>query len=186
MAASLLELLSSVQDPSDARWIGKTDAANRVLALASSVVQRATFLQSLPAPGVADEADEKMRIEQWRGFPEVSEGELHTVLAYRFADWRNASTHERQRVRDAHRSHERERSLEQNRLHLSALQRDVEAAEAAHAAGHVADLTRLLTAIDQALKRGPSECRAHPAHRIIAPGATTPAGLAALGRWAAS
>jgi hypothetical protein len=95
LAASLLELLSSVQDPSDARWIGKTDAANRVLALASSVVQRATFLQSLPAPGVADEADEKTRIEQWRGFPEVSEGELHTVLAYRFADWRNVSTYER-------------------------------------------------------------------------------------------
>ncbi len=156
LAASLLELLSTVQDTSDPRYGGKPDAAIRALALASSVVQRANFLQALPAPDVADEASEKVMIEQWRGFPEVSEGELHTILAHRFADWRNAGTHERQRVRDAHRSNERERSVEQNKLRLSTIQRDVEAAEAAHAAGHVADLTRLLAAIDQALKRGPA------------------------------
>ncbi len=155
LAAGLLELLGSVPDASDARCIEKTDAANRALALASSVVQRAEFLQSLPAPGIADEADEKAKIEQWREFPEVSAVELQDVLARRFADWRNASTGERQREHAAHRAHERQLSAEQRRLRLSAIERDVEAAEAAHAAGQLASLTRLLTAIDRVLKPGP-------------------------------
>jgi hypothetical protein len=155
LAAGLLELLSRDQDMDNSRRSAKTDAANRVLALAASVVERARFLQSLPAPGAADEAGEKLTIEQWRGFPEVSEGELHTVLASRFADWRNANAQERQLARDAHRAHEGQRTAEQNRRHSSALERDVEAAEAAQAEGHVADLARLLAAIDQALKRAP-------------------------------
>jgi DNA repair protein SbcC/Rad50 len=155
LAASLLELLSSAPELGDARRSAKTDAANRVLALASSVVERVRFLQMLPAPGAADEADEKSRIQQWREFPEVSEGELHTVLASRFADWRNANAQERQLARDAHRAHERQKSAERNQQHSSAVERDVEAAEAAQAEGHVADLARLLATIDQALKRGP-------------------------------
>jgi hypothetical protein len=138
----------------DPRRLGKIDEANRALALASSVVERAKFLQSLPVAGSADEAAEKLRIREWRAFPEVSEGDLHTILAYRFADWRNAGTQERQLARDAERSHERERSAEQHQRHVSAVERDVEAAEAAHAAGQVAELTRLLARIDQALKRG--------------------------------
>src|SRR5215831_13045718 len=138
LAAGLLELLSSGQDMGDARRAAKTDAASRVLALAASVVERAKFLQSLPAPGAADEAAEKRTIEQWREFPEVSEGELHTVLASRFADWRNANAQQRKFASDAHRAHER-----------------LQAAEAAQAEKHVADLARLLAAIDQALKRGP-------------------------------
>lgn len=155
LAARLLELLSSVQDANDARCIEKTDAANRALALASSVVARAEFLQSLPAPGIADEANDKVKIEQWRGFPQVSEVELQSVLARRFADWRNASIHERQREQDARRAHEQEQRAEQKKLRLSAIERDVEAAEAAHAAGQLAELTRLMTAIDRALKPGP-------------------------------
>ena len=63
-AAGLLELLASGQDTGDARRGAKTDAANRVLALASSVVDRAQFLQSLPTPGTADDAGEKLAIEQ--------------------------------------------------------------------------------------------------------------------------
>ena len=155
LAARLLELLGRVQDANDARCIEKTDAANRALALASSVVARAEFLQSLPAPGVADEASDKLKIEQWRAFPEVAEVELQSVLARRFADWRNASLDERQRDQDVRRAHEREQRAEQKKLRLSAIEREVEAAEAAHAAGHVAELTRLMTAIDLALKPGP-------------------------------
>jgi len=154
-AARLLELLGGVQDTNDARCIEKTDAANRALALASSVVLRAEFLQSLPAPGIADEANDRVKIEQWRGFPEVSEVELQSVLARRFADWRNASIYERQRGQDARRAHEQEQRAGQKKLRLSAIEHDVEAAEAAHAAGRVAELTRLMTVIERALKPGP-------------------------------
>jgi hypothetical protein len=159
LAAALLQLLNQVPGASgaaiDARCIEKTETANHVLALASSVVLRAEFLQSLPAAGVADETEEKAKIEQWRGFPEVSDGELQTVLARRFSDWRNARSRERQRDRDARRTHERELSAEQKKQRLAAVQRHVESAEAAHAAGQVAELTRLMTVIDDALKPGP-------------------------------
>jgi hypothetical protein len=154
-AARLLELLGSIPDQNDARCIEKTDAANRALALASSVVQRAGFLHSLPAPGVVDEASEKTKIEEWRGIPEVSEAELQSVLAQRFASWRNACLHERQRAQDARRAHEQEQRAEQKKQRLSAIERDVVAAEAAHAAGQVAELTRLMTAIERGLKLGP-------------------------------
>ncbi len=157
--ATLLQLLNQIPGASDAaidaRCIEKTDAANHALALASSVVQRAEFLQSLPAAGVADEADDKAKIEQWRSFPEVSEGELQALLARRFADWRNARNQERQRDHDVRRTHERELSAEQKKQRLAAMQRHVELAEAAHAAGQVTELTRLMTVIDNALKRGP-------------------------------
>ena len=157
LAVGLLELLGKVPDASDAHCIEKTDLANRLLALAFSVVQRAKFLQSLPISGAADAANEKVMIEQWREFPELSDrdkNELHSVLAHRFANWRNASADARKRDRDAHGAQERERRAEQNQLHLSAMEREIEAAEVAHAGGHVADLARLLTAIDQSLKRG--------------------------------
>ncbi|MGB7541775.1 MAG: DUF349 domain-containing protein [Burkholderiales bacterium] len=159
LAEVLLQLLNQVPGASDsaidARCIEKTDAANHALALASSVVRRAEFLQSLPAAGVADEADEKAKIEQWRSFPEVSEDEFQTLLARRFADWRNARSQERQRDHDARRTHERELSAEQKKQRLRVMQRHVELAEAAHAAGQVAELTRLMTVIDNALKPGP-------------------------------
>jgi exonuclease SbcC len=154
LAVNLLELVQSVPDAGDTRCIEKADAANRLLALAFSVVQRANFLQSLPVSGITDEANEKQVIEQWRGFPEMSEGELHTVLATRFADWRNASTDDRQREHDAQSAQERAKRAEQNKQRLNAIERDVAAAEAAQADGHIADLTRLLTTIDHALKRG--------------------------------
>ena len=157
LAVSLLERLGNVPDRNDTRCIEKIDVANRLLALAFSVVQRTKFLQTLPVSGIADVTSEKAMIEQWREFPEPAEGnknELHSVLAHRFANWRNASTDARKREHDAHGSQERERRAEQNQLHLSTIQRDIEVAEVAHARGHVADLTRLLTAIDQALKRG--------------------------------
>ena len=154
-AARLLELLGSDRDTGDPRSVEKTDAAERALALASSIVERAKFLEALPAEGAASEEDEKSSIRQWRAFPEVSEGELHTILAYRFADWRNASTRERQLAHDERSRHERERSAEQTRRHEGAVERDVVAAEAAHAGGQVADLTRLLATIDRALKRAP-------------------------------
>src|SRR5713101_3843234 len=159
LAAALLQLLDQVPGASgaaiDARCIEKTETANRVLALASSVAQRAEFLQSLPAAGVADETDEKAKIEQWRAFPEVPDGELQALLARRFSDWRNARSQERQRDHDARRTHEREVSAEQKKQRLAAMQRHVESAEAAHAAGQAAELTRLMTVIDNALKPGP-------------------------------
>jgi len=158
-AAALLQLLEQVPGASgaaiDARCIEKTDAANRALALASGVVQRAEFLQSLPAAGVADEIDEKAKIEQWRSFPEVSDGELQALLAHRFSAWRNALSEKRQRDHDARRAHERETSAEQRKQRLAVIERHVESAEAAHAAGQVAKLTRLMTVIDDALKPGP-------------------------------
>ena len=154
LAVALLDLVQHVPEGEDARCHDKRDAANRLLALASSVAQRAAFLQSLPASGIVDEAHEKQMIEQWRGFPEMSEGALHTALATRFADWRNAGTEERRREQDTQSAQERARRTEQNKQRLSAIQHDVDAAEAAQAGGHVADLTRLLTTIDHALKRG--------------------------------
>jgi hypothetical protein len=158
-AATLLQLLNEAPAAARAgeeRGTGKIDAANRALALAASVAQRAEFLQSLPAAGAADEADEKAKIEQWRAFPEVADGTLQTVLTHRFTEWHNASSHERQLERDARRTREGEESTQQRKKHLAAMQRQVELAEAAHAAGHVAELTRLMAAIDGALKHGPA------------------------------
>jgi exonuclease SbcC len=155
LAVTLLDLVHGVPEGADDRCRDKGDAANRLLALASSVVQRARFLQSLPATENSDEAIEKQLIEQWRTFPEMSEGELHTVLATRFADWRNASIEERKHEYTAQSALERAQRAEQNQQRLNTVQRDVALAEAAQADGHVADLTRLLQAIDNVLKRGP-------------------------------
>jgi len=160
LAETLMQLLNQIPGASeaaiDARCVEKTEAANRVLALASSVALRAEFLQSLPAAIATDEADEKAKIEQWRDFPEVSEGDLQTLLAHRFSGWRNACGEERKREHDARRAQERELSAEQRKQRLDAMQRQVELAEAAHAAGQVSELTRLLAAIDDALKSGPA------------------------------
>lgn len=143
LAAGLLELLGGVPAAEDARCIEKTDAANRALALASSVVQRAEFLLALPASGVADEAGDKARIAQWRDIPEVPEDGLQEVLTERFAAWRNASLEERKLAHDARRAREQER-----------IEADVKAAEAALAAGQVAELARLMAPIERAAKRG--------------------------------
>ncbi len=155
MAVKLLELVHGAPDAHDARCVEKADAAKRLLALASSVMERAKFLQALPALQAADEADEKARIEQWREFPEISDGELHTVLAHRFADWRNASSGARQHEHEILSAQERAQRAEKSKLRTEAVQRDIEAAEAAQVAGHVTDLTKLLGQIDHALKRGP-------------------------------
>ena len=154
-AAALLQLLNEAPGAADdPRRAEKIDAANRALALAASVVQRAEFLGSLPAAGLADEAEEKTKIEQWRSFPEVSDGELQAVLTHRFSEWRNACGEERRREREARRTHEGDLSAERRKRHLAQVQRHVEQAEAAHAAGQVAELTRLITQIDGALKAG--------------------------------
>jgi DNA repair protein SbcC/Rad50 len=155
LAAGLLELLAGVPDAKDARCREKTDAANRTLALASSVAQRAEFLQALPAAEIADEASDKAKIAQWRDIPEVPEAELQEVLAQRFADWRNKSLQERQLEHDARRAHEQKQRAEQEQRRLGAVEADVKAAEAAHAAGQLAELTRLMTLIERALKHGP-------------------------------
>lgn len=158
-AAALLQLLEEVPGAtgtaSDARCIEKTDAARRALALASSVVQRAEFLKSLPPAGVADEAEEKARIDQWRGFPEVADEGLQALLAHRFSAWRNSGSEKRQRDEEARRAHERETSAEERKRRLAAIQRHVESAEAAQAGGHVDELTRLMALLDKALERGP-------------------------------
>lgn len=166
LAAPLLELLASVPEAKDAHCIEKTDAANRTLALASSVVQRAEFLQALPAAGIADEAGDKAKIAQWRDIPEVPEAELQAVLASRFADWRNASLRERQLEHDARRAHEQ-----------AQIEADVKAAEAAHAAGQVAELARLMALIERA--SGDRPVNAALGRRIAA----LHAGLARLRDW---
>lgn len=155
LAVNLLEQVQAVPDTGDPRCMAETDAANHLLALAASVTQRAKFLLTLPAPGVANEAEEKHFIEQWRAFPEMSEGELHSVLAERFAGWRNADTRERQHEQETQTTQQRERRAEQYQQRVAAVTKEVEAAEAALAAGHVAELTQALAAIDQSLKRGP-------------------------------
>jgi hypothetical protein len=155
LAVNVLELVQNSPDSGDARCIEKADAGNRLLALASSVVERADFLQSLSALPAADEATEKACIAQWREFPEITDGDLHTVLAHRFADWRNSNNGQRQLEHDALSAQERVLREQQYKQRLDAVQLDIEAAEAAQAAGHLADLTRLLDAIDHALKRGP-------------------------------
>ena len=157
-AAALLQLLneapSAEVSAGDPRLAEKIDAANRALALASSVVQRAEFLRSLPVAGLADEAEEKAKIEQWRSIPEVSDPELQALLTHRFSEWRNACGEERLREREARRTHEGELSAERRKRRLAEMQHHVEQAEAAHAAGQVAELTRLLGQIDGALKGG--------------------------------
>jgi cell fate (sporulation/competence/biofilm development) regulator YlbF (YheA/YmcA/DUF963 family) len=155
LAAALLQLVNEAPGAAGEGRIGeKIDAANRALALAASVVQRAEFLRALPVAGVP-EADEKALVERWRSFPEVSDESLQNVLAHRFSDWRNASEQERQRDREARRRHEGELNAQERKRRLAEMQRHVELAEAAHAAGHVAELTRLMTLIDNALKPGP-------------------------------
>src|SRR5262249_56895478 len=82
-ATTLLQLLNeapAAAKSGDERDGGRLDAANRALALASSVVQRAEFLQTLPAAGAADEADEKAKIEQWRALPDVADRTLPAGL----------------------------------------------------------------------------------------------------------
>ncbi len=167
LAVALLELISGNPDAADTRCNSKADAAKRLLALASSVTQRAAFLQTLPVAGPNDgaadaenQAHEKQLIEQWRAFPEITDyaenegNECHTLLTARFAEWRNAATHERESEQAARTTEERERLREQNKQRVITITRDIEAAESAHTQGHVADLTRLLVAIDTALKRG--------------------------------
>lgn len=155
-AAALLQLLNEAPGAAgDPRRTEKIDAANRALALAASVVQRAEFLGSLPVAGLADESEEKTKIELWRSFPEVSDGELQALLTHRFSEWRNACGEERQREREARRTHEGELGAERRKRRLAQIQHHVEQAEAAHAAGQVAELTRLITQIDGALKAGP-------------------------------
>jgi hypothetical protein len=159
LAAALLQLVNEAPpatDPaSEARVAEKLDAANRALALASSVVQRAEFLRSLPVAGAAEEAEEKAKIEQWRSIPEVSDDVLQSVLAHRFSDWRNAGEQERQRDREARRRHEGELNAQERKRRITEMQHHVELAEAAHAGGQVAELTRLMNVIDAALKPGP-------------------------------
>ncbi len=154
LAANLLGLIGDVPDALDMRCNSKSDTANRTLALASSVVQRAEFLQLLPASGTIDETDEKLKIEQWRAFPEVFDKDLQAVLARRFADWRNAGSDERQREHEVRRAKEQETGTEERKLRLDALRGDVESAEAAQAAGSTADLTRLMAQIERVLKSG--------------------------------
>jgi DNA repair protein SbcC/Rad50 len=155
-ASALLELLGGIPEAGEARCVEKTDAATRTLALASSVVQRAEFLLALPATGAADEADEKLKIGQWRSFPEVAATELQSVLAQRFADWRNAGSGERVREHEARRAREKELGAEKKKQKQIELQRHVDAAEAAHAAGNVNELTHQFSLIDRALKAGPA------------------------------
>lgn len=159
LAAALLQLLNEAPGTDaaadEARRAEKVDAGNRALALAASVVQRAEFLRSLPAAGLADEAEEKAKIDEWRGFPEVADATLQAVLTHRFTEWHNACGEERQRSREERRTHEGELNAERRKRRLAEIQRHVEQAEAAHAAGQVAELTRLLGVIDQALKPGP-------------------------------
>jgi len=154
-AVNVLELVQNPPDTSDARCIEKADAGNRLLALASSVVERAEFLKSLSALPADDEAVEKARIAQWREFPEITDGELHTVLAHRFAHWRNSNSGQRQAEHDALSARERVQREQKYKQRVDAVQHAVDAAEAALAAGHLADLTRLLAVIDHALKPGP-------------------------------
>lgn len=150
LALTLLDLTQNLPASDDARAGAKAQEAQRMLALAASVGERAKFLRALPAPGVADDAQERQLIEQWRGFPEMSEGALHSVLAQRFADWRNAMGDERQRNRETQSAEQRE----QHRERVQAIETEVAAAEAAQAAGQLAELTKHINAIDQALKQG--------------------------------
>ncbi len=157
LAVGLLDLLTKSPDAGEDRRSEKIELANRQLALAASVAQRAQFLHTLPASGVVDPAQEKTMIEQWRALPELSEGAeapLQTVLAQRFADWRNASGDARKRAQEAKRSQEHAQRAHQQQQRLEALQRQIEAAEAAHAGGRVGELTDVMARIDTELKRG--------------------------------
>lgn len=154
-AAGLLERLGGIPDAGNARCSDQADAGHRALALAASVAQRAAFLAALPDAGAATEAVEKERIDAWRDMPEAADAELQAVLAGRFAGWRNALSAERDREHDTRRKHEQQEKAEQKKQRHEAIERDVAAAEAAQAEGQVAELTRLMVAIDRALKPGP-------------------------------
>ena len=67
LASKVLELLASIPESDYPRHQDKLDAANRALALASSVVQRAEFLRTLPAPGtVGLRRNLRFRNLRWR------------------------------------------------------------------------------------------------------------------------
>jgi exonuclease SbcC len=176
LALTLLEHVQANPDAADSRCATRVDTANRLLAVASSVTQRAAFLLTLPVANQPEgevrreEALEKQLTEQWRAFPEMAEtigSEWHSTLAARFAEWRNAVTEEREMEQAALSAEERERRREQNKQRVQAIERDVEAAEAAHTAGHVGDLTRLLAVIDTALKRGAVNATLHQRIEVL-------------------
>lgn len=162
LAVALLDVTQAPPEQDHKRIAAKTEDAQRLLALAASVGERAAFLHALPAPDAAEEPLERQLIEQWRGIPEMSEGALHSALAQRFADWRNAVGEERQGHREAHSAEQRE----QHRGRVKNIEGLVHAAEAAQVAGHVADLNKQVHAIDEAMKHG--SVHAALAHRIEA------------------
>ena len=165
LAVVLLDLTLAPPQQDNKRIAARNEDAQRLLALAASVGERATFLHALPAPDAAEEPLERQLIEQWRGIPEMSEGALHSALAQRFADWRNAVSGERQGHREAHSAEQRE----QHRGRVKNIEGLVHAAEAAQVAGHVADLNKQVHAIDEAMKHGAMHTvHAALAHRIEA------------------
>ena len=154
LALALLELVPTSPEPQDPRTLQKMDLANRLLATASSLVERAKFLLSLPAEGTVDQPTEKQLIERWRSYPEITDGDMHTALSHRFAAWRNSTIHERGRLEDVSQNSQRDERHELLKQRSEALERDILAAEVAQGAGQLSELTRLMIVIEQGLKRG--------------------------------
>ena len=165
LAVALLDLTQAPPGQGNKRVAVRNEDAQRLLALAAGVGERAKFLHALPAPDAAEEPRERQLIEQWRAIPELSEGVLHSALAQRFADWRNTGGEQRQGHREAHGAEQRE----QHRNRVKNIEALVHAAEAAQVAGHVADLNKQVHAIDEAMKHGAMHTvHAALAHRIEA------------------
>ena len=92
---------------------------------------------------------------RWRALPAVAEARIAALLDARFADWQTARSEARQARSAETRQHARDesRAVKQTRsdafcVVVMAL---VEQAEAALAAGHLAETAKYLTAIDEAL-----------------------------------
>ena len=121
-AVALMDLTQAYPGLGDKRCDAKSAEGTQLLALAASVVGKAKFLHSLPP--VAEDDAEKMLIERWREFPEVTDPELHTALSQRFADWRNHSETTRQAEHDARVKEEREQRSEEHQKRAAAVQAD--------------------------------------------------------------
>ncbi len=148
-------LIDNAPESTDPRSVAMLDTARQKLALADCVIRRVEFLNSLPAAGTAHAENEALLLTQWHDLADHTAGHSQDPLRFleqRFTSWRNANSSALKLEQAAHEKELHARQAETNAQRKLSIQRDVEAAEVALADGHIADLTRLLAALDKALQ----------------------------------
>ena len=160
-------LIDNAPESTDPRSVAMLDTARQKLALAECVIRRVEFLNSLPAAGTAHAENEAVLLAQWHDLADHTAGHSQDplrILEQRFTGWRNANSSALKLEQAAQEKELHARQAETNAQRKLSIQRDVEAAEVALADGHIADLTRLLAALDKALQNSSVDTKT--AHRI--------------------